>query len=198
MSDQQRRDDIARLCRAVPTLPPYDAIMAYREAVRLEGSFIAPSLPDLVRGKYLTYLKRWTLRPPARYFTDHNYAQKLVPTVDLIRRNSTSTVLDAACGNGFEAVLFALHGRRVHANDVSSARATVANARGQFYRGLLGDPFDLRVTCGNAIDLRDVTADVVFVQEASIRRRISSRRLRTESSRETDASSSATAMAGIR
>src|SRR4051794_34834236 len=140
--------------------------MAYREAVRLEGPLILPALPDAVRGKYSTYLKRWTLRPPARYFTDHNYAQKLLPVMDLVRRGTTRTVLDAACGNGFEAVLFALHGGRVHANDVTSARAIVAGARQDFYHDLLGGTLDLHVTCGNAIDLADVAADVVFVQEA--------------------------------
>jgi SAM-dependent methyltransferase len=167
--DMAWRAEIVSRCREIPHLPPYEAVLSYREVVRLEGPTVAAAIRDeTARGKYLTYLKRFTRCPPGRYFTDHNYAQKLVPALELIRSASEETVLDAACGNGFEAVLFALHGRRVFANDVSSARVVVASARAALYRELLGDRFDLRVTCGNAIDFAGElpSFDVIFIQEA--------------------------------
>jgi SAM-dependent methyltransferase len=119
-------------------------------------------------GKYATYLKRFMLAPPRRYFTDHNYAQKLVPTLELIRSGTVERILNAACGNGFEAVLFALHEKPVSANDISAARTTVAQARALFYRELLGESFRLSVSCGNAIEMADRLSrfDLVYVQEA--------------------------------
>jgi SAM-dependent methyltransferase len=161
--------ELASICAEIPRLAPFDALVKYREAVRLEGPHVERMLPDAVaRGKYRTYLGRFTLKPPRRYFTDHNYAQKLVPAIELLRRASSMRVLDAACGNGFEAILFALHGNPVHANDVSSARTAVASARCEFYARVVGAPLDVTVTCGNAIELRDKipAMDVVFVQEA--------------------------------
>jgi SAM-dependent methyltransferase len=161
--------ELARICAEIPRLAPFDALLKYREAVRLEGSHVEPMLTDSVaRRKYKTYLGRFTLKPPRRYFTDHNYAQKLVPAIELLRRTPSMRVLDAACGNGFEALLFALHGNPVHANDVSSARSAIARARRDFYARVVGTPIDLTVTCGDAIELRDrlPAMDVVFVQEA--------------------------------
>jgi SAM-dependent methyltransferase len=163
------KDEFARLCREIPRLPPFQALIAYRDAVRLEGPYVLGMLSDPVaRRKYSTYLKRFTQAPPRRYFTDHNYAQKLVPATNIIRRHDTMTVLDAACGNGFEALFFALHGKRVYANDVSSVRTAIATARRDLYAGFAGTPLDLTVTCGNAIDLRGAVPrmDVVYVQEA--------------------------------
>lgn len=77
-------------------------------------------------------------------------------------------VLDAACGNGFEAILFALHGTHVYANDISSARVAVTQARTRFYRSLLDDRFRVTVTSGNAIELAGSLPrfDVIYVQEA--------------------------------
>lgn len=166
-----RRDEeeIARLCRAIPDMPPFEALITYRDAVRLEAPHVLAMLSDpAVREKYSTYVERFTQAPPRRYFTDHNYALKLVPTTNILRRGDTATVLDAACGNGFEALFFALHGKRVYANDVSSARSAIAGARRDFYRTVLGERLDLTVTCGNAIDLGKTVPpmDVVYVQEA--------------------------------
>jgi SAM-dependent methyltransferase len=163
------RAEIVRRCREIPHLPPYEAAQSYREVVRLEGPHVASQIEDpAARGKYLTYLSSFTRRPPRRYFTDHNYAQKLQPAIELVRSAKVSTVLDAACGNGFEAVLFALHGRRVYANDVSSARVTVASVRARLYRELLGPEFQMQVMCGNAVDLAAElpSFDIIYVQEA--------------------------------
>jgi SAM-dependent methyltransferase len=168
-TDSAWRTEVARRCREIPHLPPYEAALSYREVVRLEGAYVAAAIDDPVaRGKYETYLRVFTRRPPRRYFTDHNYAQKLQPALELVRSPAASLVLDAACGNGFEAVLFALHGKRVYANDVSSARVAVASARAALYRELLGSDFRLTVMCGNAIDLAAElpSFDVIYVQEA--------------------------------
>jgi SAM-dependent methyltransferase len=168
-ADSTWRAEIVRRCREIPHLPPYDAALSYREVVRLEGPHVAAGIADeAARGKYLTYLKTFTRLPPQRYFTDHNYAQKLQPAIELVRSASVSVVLDAACGNGFEAVLFALHGARVYANDVSSARVAVASVRAALYRELLGPEFQMTVMCGNAIDLAAElpSFDMIYVQEA--------------------------------
>jgi SAM-dependent methyltransferase len=167
--DSRWRAEIVRRCREIPHLPPYEAALSYREVVRLEGPHVAAAIDDpTARGKYLTYLKSFTRLPPRRYFTDHNYAQKLQPALELVRGPAVSVVLDAACGNGFEAVLFALHGKQVYANDVSSARVAVASVRAALYRELLGAEFQMTVTCGNAIDLApDLPSfDMIYVQEA--------------------------------
>jgi SAM-dependent methyltransferase len=163
--DRQRIVDIVRRLR---DLPPYEAALAYRDAVRLEGEHVSAAIEDpLVRGKYETYLKRFRRPPPGRYFTDHNYARKLIPTLELVRSPDVHSILDAACGNGFEAVLFALYGKPVVANDISSARAAVTEVRRGFYEGLLRDGFSLTVTCGNAVELQgDQRFDLVYVQEA--------------------------------
>src|SRR5437868_5671786 len=103
---------IRDLIREIPTLSPYDAALAYRDIVRLEAAEIRARLTDpIVRKKYNNYLTTYERAVPARHFTDHNYAQKLVPVLELVRSNKVDTILDAACGNGFEAVLFALHGK---------------------------------------------------------------------------------------
>lgn len=163
------RQEIIDLCRRISTLPPYEAVLAYRDVVRLEEPHIVAMIPDATaRGKYSTYMKRFTQRPPGRYLTDHNNAQKLTPTLELVRSPDVASVLDAACGNGFEAVLFALQGKPVHANDISTARITVMQARAAFYRDLLGPALSLSVTCGDAIALADRLQrfDLIYVQEA--------------------------------
>lgn len=168
-ADAAWRVEIVRRCREIPRLPPYEAALSYREVVRLEGPHVAAAIEDpAARGKYLTYLKTFTRVPPQQYFTDHNYAQKLQPAIELVRSPSVSVVLDAACGNGFEAVLFALHGKRVYANDVSSARVAVASVRTALYRELLGAEFQMQVMCGNAIELAAElpSFDMIYVQEA--------------------------------
>ena len=158
---------IVETCQRLPSMPPYEAGLAYREVVRLEGQQIRHLITNpTVLSKYDTYLKRFTLPPPRRYFTDHNYAQKLAPTLDFVRSMKGTSALDAACGNGFEAVLLAMHGKRVVANDISSARVEVAQARAEFYRNLLGPAhFSLSVTCGDATEIKDCF-DVIYVQEA--------------------------------
>jgi SAM-dependent methyltransferase len=159
---------VVEACRRIPTLDPYQAGLLYRDVVRFEAQAVAAAVADPVaRGKYATYLKRFTRPAPGRYFTDHNYARKLVATLEMIRSPQVRSVLDAACGNGFEAVLFALHRKPVVANDISSARTAVCEARRGIYRQLLGDSFDLTVTCGNAVELAgDRRFDLVYVQEA--------------------------------
>jgi SAM-dependent methyltransferase len=159
---------IVDIVRSLRDLPPYEAALAYRDAVRLEGEHVSAAIADpFVRGKYQTYFKRFNRPIPGRYFTDHNYARKLIPTLELVRSPGVQSILDAACGNGFEAVLFALHGKPVVANDISSARAAVTDVRRRFYESLLGDGFSLTVACGNAVELEgDRRFDLVYVQEA--------------------------------
>lgn len=162
-------EQILRRIAAITTLPPYDAAISYRELVRLEAQFIRERLTDAVaRRKYEQYLSTYFRPAPRREFTDHNWAQKLVPTIELLRAPSTRTVLDAAGGNGFEAVLFALHGKRVHANDCAAERFVIAKLRCDFYRELIGSAFDLTVTVGNVLDPPPALEryDMVFVQEA--------------------------------
>src|SRR5204862_6084143 len=107
-------------------LPPYERALAYRDAVSLEASEIPPARIDpIVRKKYNNFLATYERPIPARHFTDHNYAQKLVPVLELVRSDKVETILDAACGNGFEAVLFALHGKTVQANDCTMERYTI-------------------------------------------------------------------------
>jgi len=159
---------IRQILRTLDTLAPYEAALAYREVVRLEQPYVSALIDDpFARGKYATYLKRFAQAPPRRYFSDHSYARKLVPALTLARSTRVQSVLDAACGNGFEAVLFALCGKSVVANDISSARVTVTEARRRFYSELLGPAFRLTVTCGSALDVKQQQPfDMVYVQEA--------------------------------
>jgi 2-polyprenyl-3-methyl-5-hydroxy-6-metoxy-1,4-benzoquinol methylase len=161
----EARDLALRIC----SLPPYEAALAYRDLVRLEAPAIRDRLADpVVRKKYDNYLATYERSLPARHFTDHNYAQKLVPVLNLIRSSAVRTVMDAACGNGFEALLFALHGKAVHANDCTVERYTITSVRADYYRELVGPGLQLTVSASNVMDgAASLGAyDVVFVQEA--------------------------------
>ena len=158
-------DQIAALRR----LPSYDALLAYRDLVRLEAPVIRTRLPDpVIRKKYDNYLSTYERTIPARHFTDHNYAQKLTPVVDLVRSPGIETVIDVACGNGFEAVLFALFGKTVRANDCTIERTTITRTRAEFYRELVGEGFSVSTSLANVMAAAPKLGrhDLVFVQEA--------------------------------
>ena len=161
--------DLIRRVAELRKMPPYQAALAYRDLVRMEAPLIRLRLQDpVVRQKYDNYLKTYERPIPSRYFTDHNYAQKLIPIVELVRSGKVRSVLDAACGNGFEAVLFALFGVSVQANDCTNERYTITQTRAEFYRELVGDSFRLKASLSNIMD-GDTALDrydVVFVQEA--------------------------------
>jgi SAM-dependent methyltransferase len=164
-TDEALHDRIAQ----VRTLSSYEALLVYRDVVRLEAPIIRAQLTNpAIRKKYDNYLATYERRLPARHFTDHNYAQKLVPVLDLVRSSSVHSILDAACGNGFEAVLFALQGKAVHANDCTIERYTIAAVRAAYYRELLGPSFQLTVSAANIMNTAAGLGafDLVFVQEA--------------------------------
>jgi SAM-dependent methyltransferase len=151
------------------TLSAYEALLAYRDVVRLESPIIRARLADsTVRKKYDNYLATYERPQPARHFTDHNYAQKLIPVLELVRSPNVTTILDAACGNGFEAVLFALHGKAVRANDCTIERYTITTTRAEFYREMCGPSFQLEVSLTNIMEAQPALReyDLVFVQEA--------------------------------
>ena len=155
--------------RAITGLPPYDAALAYRDLVRAEVAIIRGRIPDpTTRGKYEKYISTYFRPQPRGAFTDHNWAFKLMPVIELMRSKDVLRVLDGACGNGFEAVLFALHGKGVVANDCSPERVAITELRAAFYRELAHREFSLRVTRRNIADPRVTlgTFDCVFVQEA--------------------------------
>jgi SAM-dependent methyltransferase len=168
-SAQNSVDAMRKAIRAIPALPPYDAALAYRDVVRAEVAAIRERIPDMAtRGKYEKYIATYFRPQPRGAFTDHNWAFKLTPVLDLIRASDVRRVLDGACGNGFEAVLFALHGKDVVANDCSPERVAITALRAAFYRELCDGTLSLTVTRRNIADPRVTLGvfDCVFVQEA--------------------------------
>jgi len=101
-------------------------------------------------------------------FTDHNFAQKLVPTLELVRSESVGNVLDAACGLGFESLLLALHGKPVTANDCCEPMIETLRIRRDFYRDILGDAFRMDLSLSNIMRPSPELGryDMVYVQEA--------------------------------
>lgn len=167
-STESDRTQLLAHVQHVRQLPPYEAVLAYRDLVRAEAPMVLEHLSPQARQKHQQYLSTYFRAGPRRRFTDHNYARKLAPVVSVVRDAQTRRVLDAACGNGFEAVLFALHGCEVRANDCSTARCEIARIRSDLYRDLLGDQFSMRVSASNIVNPESELAgyDLVFVQEA--------------------------------
>lgn len=157
-----------RLVHAIRSQPAYAAILSYRDLVRLEAPIVRARLADAtVTRKYDKYLQTYERPEPGRHFTDHNYAEKLRPALEAARARRDQTLFDPACGNAFEALLFALQGVTVAASDCAPERCAIASVRNDLYRELLDGSFRMTVSLGNAI--RTSTReryDTVFVQEA--------------------------------
>jgi len=161
-------DDIVKLARAIPGLPSYRAALACRDLVRLEAPYVVARIgSEDAKRKYEQYLKTYRRPEPRQRFTDHNYARRIEAVLDIVREPRTQSILDAACGNGFEAVLFALHGKTVRANDCAPERIEVAKARVEFYRELLGG-LSVEVSLTNIMSASAALDqyDFVYVQEA--------------------------------
>jgi 2-polyprenyl-3-methyl-5-hydroxy-6-metoxy-1,4-benzoquinol methylase len=162
-------EEIRRLCESIPDLPPYEAALAYRDAVRLEIPFIRERVPEgKPRNRYEIYAATYHREGRRGKFTDHNFAQKLIPTLELVRSSDVESVLDAACGLGFESLLLALQGKRVTANDCCEPMVETLAARRDFYREILGDGIRMDLCLSNIMrgDPELGRYDIVYVQEA--------------------------------
>lgn len=162
-------EEIRRLCREIPALLPYEGALLYRDVVRLEIPILREQIQDPnVARKYDIYASTYTRPQPRQAFTDHNFAQKLIPALELVRSGEVKTILDGACGLGFETVLFALHGKSIHANDCVEGMVDGLRLRAAFYRELLGNGFDLTVHRSNIMkgDPALDRYDMMYIQEA--------------------------------
>jgi 2-polyprenyl-3-methyl-5-hydroxy-6-metoxy-1,4-benzoquinol methylase len=168
-SEEKDREEIRRICRRIPDLPPYKAALAYRDAVRLEIPFVRERVPEgKPRQRYDIYATTYQREERRGKFTDHNFAQKLIPTLELVRSPKVESVLDAACGLGFESLLIALQGKSVTANDCCDPMVETLTVRRDFYREILGDGIKMELCLSNIMrgDPELGQYDMVYVQEA--------------------------------
>jgi len=168
-SEEKDREEIRRICERIPGLPPYEAALAYRDAVRLEIPLVRERVPEgKPRQRYDIYAATYQRKGHRGKFTDHNFAQKLIPTLELVRSSDVNSVLDAACGLGFESLLVALQGKCVTANDCCAPMVETLAVRRDFYREILGDGIRMDLCLSNIMrgDPDLGRYDMVYVQEA--------------------------------
>jgi len=88
--------------------------------------------------------------------------------LDLIRSTDEPiTILDAGCGRGTDALLFAFLGADVVGVDINRRAIEFANRRADFYREKGGVPLSCRFTQGDVIQqVEEKQFDVVWIREA--------------------------------
>ena len=129
--------------------------------------FLSLFLDEIELGEvdYVEEMRKY-YRFPKKIFRYH-YIKRIQPIVDEIKKNGIRTILDAGCGIGMEALLFALLGCEVVGIDLAPRNINVANKRKKYYQELLGRDLHLEFQCQNIFDAQDLGKfDAIWLKEA--------------------------------
>lgn len=98
-------------------------------------------------------------------YLSYLYVQNLIDATSRI--TPETTLLDAACGYGTEAIIFSLLGAKVVGIDLNEYRIRIAKRRTSYYEKRLGTPLKINFLPRNAVKYVDKASfDIVWVTNA--------------------------------
>ena len=149
-------------------LPPYEAVQAFCELLKEELDYRSAhclDAQDLRRYYRNLFLTDGTLSP----LGVHGYASRLAPALLSLREAGPNVrLLDAGCGYGTEALLFALSGAEVTGVELVPERAALARSRLSFYQSHTSASFSIQFVNADVMRYLEGTGsfDIIWAMES--------------------------------
>ncbi len=168
---KNQESDVGRLVEQFPLLwqSPHEAVQIFCELLRDELNYRSAHGLDAqtLRHYYRKlFLADGTLSPLGVY----GYASRLAPALlSLEEAGSDVKLLDAGCGYGTEALLFALSGADVTGVELVPERVELARSRISFYQNHVSTPLSIRFINANIMRYLERTGpfDIIWALEAT-------------------------------